>query len=239
MKEIYTSQAEANQAKINKFVMSIVWQIAVFVMVVFATFQDNLIAQWMLVCFGGVLGLALFSYFIIAAIKAENLAKRDLTKLKRAITPTERMQQTIGALFSIAEIAILVSHGWIYLAIFWGVTELLQIMSVRNIQKAAELQGEDWVDRTAKEMADQAQADAEAEAFNKDVMMDLIELENDLSDIDHQIRGLFNDGFPPPEGSENYKTMVELNEARTEIVDKVEDIVIKAGLKAHKDANDE
>ena len=212
-------QAMENSAKIRRFIGAIGWQFAVFAVVVYATVQANTIANYMLDGYTWILAISFISYFIIAAQNSEKLAGRDLTKLKAATTPSMAVLRYIGLFFTVIEIPILFTHGYLYLALFWGLTELLQFISVRNIAKAVALQ-EGSVTLLSKA------AMTKSPDFSKDLEPVLKEYNKNLDELDKLIELSMEDN--------NIEAAEELRNSRNELIVDIEKVITKAALETLK-----
>jgi len=143
MSRVPESQAEANemkaanQKKINKLIVGIITQFAVLAVIVFATFQANYIAEWLLYGYSAVVALGCASYMIVSMKSAEWLSKHVKKDHSMLISsPTAKVMRGIGIMFSLVEIPIMLNHGFYWIAGLWLVTEIFQFIAAYKLGAA-------------------------------------------------------------------------------------------------------
>jgi hypothetical protein len=241
MKTIYTSEAEKNQAKINKFIMTIVYQVFILSVVVLATVYNSELAQWGVVGYCVIVGIALFSFIVIALSRPEVIARTVLKRndsWKDTLTPTGTVRRFIGTFVTGIEVALLLTHGWLVVGTIWAVAELFQYLSVRKMRMAAEFYEDDEIDFD-EETGDIVNAKTgepiDELSLNKEFLTPeldakLIEFQTELDELETQLRRLLshNNGALPPEGSLNRKDFDELNARRDALIESLEGTVLDA-----------
>jgi len=220
-------QAKANSAKISRFIGNIGWQGIIFAIVVYSTVYDNEIANWMLDVFTWMLAFAFISYFLTVAKSAEKLATENLSKLSQILTPTATALRGIGMVFSVVEISILFSYGYLYLAIFWGLTEILQTLSVHNVKKAVALQ-EGSLTTLASLAMDQD------DKFAAKITPKLQEFNDKITELDSLMAILSPKGVILVEGDADYEAWKALNEERSLCFEAIEQEITRAALETIK-----
>lgn len=229
------TQAEQNRAKILKFIGSIAMQIVIFSIIVGATVNANYFAGLALTIYALFAHLALVVYGIISIVPTDKLAKGDLSKFETYITPSSKVARGISTIFSIAEIALFINFGFFYLAGLWIVIEILQRLMLRKVERAIALQNDNQLEIIDSE-DDEAPtktlvASVTVDEFEQKIAPELDKLQKEANQIDARLRKLFSDnnGAPPPEGSLNYKEMLELDERKEQLFEEVEAVILRAG----------
>jgi hypothetical protein len=133
-------QAKANQAKINRFVSGFAIQCIVFTVICYATFKNNEVAEYLLYGYSVFIALGYLSYMYVATRSIAYLVEKIASFPSMLITsPSAKVMRGIGMLFTIVEIPIMLTHGFIPIAILWGLAELFQVIACYKIGKAAEI----------------------------------------------------------------------------------------------------
>lgn len=212
-------QAMENSAKIRRFVGGIGWQCAVFTTVVYATYLENAAAEFLLGAYSWLLALAFISYCGYVLRPMDMLASKDLSKEREMMTPSVGVGRMIGLAFTIIEVPILITHGFLYLAIFWGIVEVLQHLSVRKIKLALREQETDL-----RNMTDAAME--KDKDFSASVKPDLDEFNEKLAEVDALIDIAVDE--------QNKEAAEELLAARTQLINEIEAVLTKAALETLK-----
>ena len=135
-------QAQANSAKITKFIGGIGWQCMIMLIVVYTTIFANTAAEFLLGAYAWFMIVALLGFFFTVCKSFEKLATQ-LPKHKDLLvnTPTSNICLALGTTFSCIEVTLLITHGWFWIAALWTVTEIFQhtaIWKLRRVAKYAE-----------------------------------------------------------------------------------------------------
>ena len=232
------TQADINRAKIRTFALSIVTQFAVLTVVIFATFYAGEISGWVLNTYVAFLALGFFSYFMICITSPRSIARRDLSRYKLiTVTPTGGTMRGIGIMFSLIEIPILLTHGFIFIGVLWAATEIVQFIGVRQVKKAIALQdsGEVEVQKpTLESIVTSPGKLPTKDEFSEVIEPKLEKFTKEISNIYQRIRKLYadNNGAPPPEGSANHTEAQELEARKEKLVLEMEDAIVQAAMKS-------
>ena len=210
------SVAKKNQAKINKFVTSLIMQCVVFGAVLFATVAGNAFAQGVLVAYTVYICIAVVIYSAIFFLPMDMLVKRDLGSLKDVNMPSVMVSQTIATVFSLVEVAIFISFGHWILATVWVVGEIGQYALRHKIRRVVAAQGDDFIDPDT--------------LLHEKIDPVFEQYQQELIDIESQMRPLLNDGHLPPEGSLNRKEFDELEAKRDALSTEFTEKLFQAAL---------
>lgn len=234
MKENETkTQAELNQDKIYRFIISLVWQFVVLFVVVYATVAQNMYAGWALLGYVSFVGLALFGYSIGLFRGPQVLAQKDLSSLRYMVSPTAQVTLVIGSIFTVVEAVIMLSTGFFFYAAIWIAADIIQHLYVRLTRKAIALQDAGDVELGPREnrSADDMIRDIKDPEVLEELRDTLETLREECEDIDYKMRCLAKDGTLPPEGSLNRKDYDKLAEERDLKVQELEAALTKAAYK--------
>ena len=173
----------------------------------------------MLGAYSWLLALAFISYCGYVLRPMDMLASKDLSKEREMMTPSVGVGRMIGLAFTIIEVPILITHGFLYLAIFWGIVEVLQHLSVRKIKLALREQETDL-----RNMTDAAME--KDKDFSASVKPDLDEFNEKLAEVDALIDIAVDE--------QNKEAAEELLAARTQLINEIEAVLTKAALETLK-----
>ena len=219
-------QSAANQAKINGAISKIGWQLVVFTIVIYATYYNNWAAELLLTGYGWLLGLSCVIFFLVVVKPIEKLAVSSAMKSKMLLsTPTAIVLRAIGTVFSIVEIAILISFDYTTLAGIWAATEVFQYVAAFKLKMASEIGLEAASDVAAKYRKDPA--------WGKNLDDDMKQYQQEMKELDKLIQNI------KAEGAVEYKKALDtLIEERVKLVDAIEARITRAALETMADDED-
>lgn len=220
-------QAELNQAKINGAISNIGWQFLIFGIVIYTTFFNNWVAEIILFGYGTLLALTCTIFFLVIIKPIEKLAVSSAMQSKMLLisTPTAIVLRAIGTIFSVAEMAILVSFDYPSLAGLWLATEVLQYTASFKLKLAGEI-GEDANSKVVAKYKNDP-------AWGKNLDDDLAQFRQKMEDLDKLISNIKADG-----AIEYKKALDTLIDERVKLVDAMEARITRAALETIEDNED-
>jgi len=128
--------AKANQKKINIFITGIGFRLVILMTVVYASFNDNEYAEWLLYIIAGFCLIALIAGSIILILPLKTVAKRDLTEKSKEVytSPTRSTVRGIAAFCTVIATPILITHGFYVVAAIFALSEIVQFFTVRKMK---------------------------------------------------------------------------------------------------------
>lgn len=222
-------QAKANSIKIQKFISSMGWQCIIFMIVVYATIFDNSLAITGLEVYAWPVGLSLIAFFLVVITPINKLSTSKLIVMNKSNsmllnTPTAIVDKAICTLFSIVEMSIMLSYGFIYIAALWGAAEIFHYIAAYKLNLATKhVEFMEAVDRHCQQNPE----------FEKKLTANIEEIKLEITRLDKLADLVKNDNALDAELQK--ETLLVLAETHDELINLMEDLIIKAALETMND----
>lgn len=217
--------AKANSRKIRRFIGNIGWQCIIFITVVYATIFSNTIATTGLEIYAWILGIACFGFFFTLIKPIGKLSMASNSGKMLLSTPTSVVSSVIATVFSICEIFLMFTYGFIFLAALWAVTEVLQYVVIYKLRLASHVP--EKFKKAVQRQCDQN------EGFEEKIIADIKEAMTEIDRIDKLANAIEND--TDLDTKIQKETLALLEETREELITMMEDRITKAALETMHD----